>query len=109
MTNGEKEFESSNEETNPADSQSGEGHIIDETSGSGNGRVKRRIKVRKKIRVRKKPSAKKKLKKYGERIFWFLIVAGFITALIVMVIELDLRDDRLKKQKKRTNQTRMMM
>jgi hypothetical protein len=77
-----------------------EGHISDETQPEGQQKVRRRIKVRKRIRIRKKPSVKKKMRKWGEKLLWFLIIAGFITALIVMVIELDIRDDRLKKREK---------
>lgn len=73
--------------------------VTDESQPESHGhhRVRRKIRVRKRIRIRKKPSAKKKIKKYAERAFWILLIAGFITALIIMVIELDIRDDRLKK------------
>lgn len=72
----------------------------------GHKRVRRKIRVRKRIRIRKKPSAKKKIKKYAERAFWILLIAGFITALIIMVVELDIRDDRLKKAKPAKKTTR---
>lgn len=81
--------------------------VVDETKGSSHpDRVKKRIRVRKRIRIRKKPSAKKKIKKYAERIFWFLVIGGFIAALIVMIVELDIRDEKLKKKKKKAIPTR---
>jgi len=87
-------------ELNKPEEVPSEGEIIDESTGSRGPKVRRRIKVRKRIRVRQKPSIKKKLKKFGEKAFWVLIVAGFITALVVMIIELDIRDERFKSKKK---------
>ena len=92
--------------TNDLEESSGsgehEGHITDETVHGHPNRVRKKIRVRKRIRIRKKPSAKKKLKKYGERLFWFLIIGGFIAALIVMIVELDIRDEKFKKTKKKS-------
>ena len=84
--------------------ESGEGHITDVSTGSG--RVRKRIKVRKKVRVRKKSDPKKKLKKIAERAFWFLVVVGFLFALITMFVELDIKDDKYKKTQKATPITR---
>jgi hypothetical protein len=64
-----------------------------------------RIRVKKRIRIKKKPSSKKKLKKYGERALWTLIIVGFIASLIVMIVELDIRDERYK-QKRKANTTK---
>lgn len=77
-----------------------EGHVVDESDLSHGVKVRRRIKVRKKIRVRKKPSVKKKLRTFAEKAFWVVIVAGFIAALIVMIVELDIKDDKFKQTKK---------
>lgn len=77
-----------------------EGHISDESAAPKGVRVRRRIKVRKRLRVRQKPSIKKKLKKFAEKAFWVVIVAGFITALVIMIIELDIRDEKFKQKKK---------
>jgi hypothetical protein len=77
-----------------------DGYVIDESDPNHHGKVRRRIKVRKKIRVRQKPSVKKKLLKLAEKLFWVIIVVGFITALIVMVVELDIQDENLKNKKK---------
>lgn len=82
------------------DSPESEGHIKDESAHSHIGKVRRRIKVRKKIRVRKKPSVKKKLRTFAEKAFWVVIVVGFIAALIVMVVELDIKDEKFKQSKK---------
>ena len=79
--------------------------IVDESAGDHPHRVKKRIRVRKRIRIRKKPSAKKKIKKYAERIFWLLVIGGFIAALIVMIVELDIRDEKFKKKKKKATPT----
>lgn len=65
-------------------------------------RHKKRIRIRKRIRIKKKPSAKKKVRKIAERAFWVLIIIGFITSLIVMIVQLDIKDDRYKKQKIKT-------
>lgn len=87
------------EEPVPApDEPQGEPEIIDESTEAGLPK-RRKIRVRKRIRIRKKSSFKKKLKKYAERAFWILIVVAFITALVVMFSELDIKDERLKKGK----------
>lgn len=80
------------------DEPQGEPEIVDESTETGPPK-RRKIRVRKRIRIRKKSSFKKKLKKYAEKAFWVLIVAAFITALIVMFSELDIKDERLKKGK----------
>jgi hypothetical protein len=82
------------------------GEVFDETDSSHPHRVRKKIRVRKRIRVRKKPSAKKKIKKIAERAFWFLIIGGFIAALIVMIVELDIRDEKFKKKKQKATPTR---
>jgi hypothetical protein len=60
-----------------------------------------RVKVRKKIRIKKKPSAKKMIRKIAERAFWTIIVVGFIASLIIMIIELDIRDEKFKQQRRK--------
>jgi hypothetical protein len=62
-------------------------------------RRKKRIRIRKRIRIKKKPSAKKKVRKIAEKAFWVLIIIGFITSLIVMIVQLDIKDDKFKKQR----------
>ncbi len=65
-----------------------------------------RVKVRKKIRIKKKPSAKKLLPKIAERAFWTIIIVGFIASLIIMIVQLDIRDDRFKEQRRKMTPTR---
>ena len=74
-----------------------------EENTGGNRRRRVRVKVRKKIRIKQKPSNKKVARKVAERAFWVVIVVGFIASLIIMIIELDVRDERLKQQKRRAN------
>ncbi len=62
-----------------------------------------RVKVRKKIRIKQKPSSKKVARKVAERAFWVIIVVGFIASLIIMIVELDVRDERLKQQRRKAN------
>ena len=82
-----------------------------ETDGTGsnpNGTepVKRkrvRVKVRKKIRIKKKPGTKKVIRKIAERAFWTVIIVGFIASLIIMIVQLDIRDDKFKQQRRKAN------
>jgi len=92
---GQEEFDEQDE----LDQEDAEDTVSEESHRSGGVRVRRRIKIRKKIRVRKKPSVKKKLKKFGEKAFWVVIVAGFIAALIVMIVQLDIKDEKFKQSK----------
>ena len=69
-------------------------------------RRKVRVKVRKKIRIKQKPSAKKLIRKIAERTFWFIIIAGFIASLIIMIVELDVRDEKFKQQKRKVSPTK---
>jgi|SRR5688572_27548788 len=69
-------------------------------------RKKVRIKIRKKIRIKKKPSAKKLVRKIAERVFWTVIIVGFITSLIIMVVQLDIRDDKYKQKKQKESTTK---
>ena len=72
-------------------------HITDETDSENGQRVRRRVKIRKKVRIRKKSDPKKKLKKMMERTFWILLVAGFVTAIVIFIVESDIRDPKQKK------------
>ncbi|MBK6639852.1 MAG: hypothetical protein KBH11_14135 [Bacteroidia bacterium] len=84
-------------EENQGDHQ--EPEIIDESAGNVHGRKRRRIKIRKRIRIKKKPSAKKKFSKVAERVFWTLIIIGFIVSLIVMIVQLDIKDEKFKQKR----------
>lgn len=65
-------------------------------------RRRMRVKIRKKIRIKQKPSAKKLVRKIAERAFWVIIIVGFIASLIIMIVELDVRDEKFKQQRKKT-------
>lgn len=62
---------------------------------------KERIRVRKRIRIKKKPDPKKKIKKYLRIFAWIVVIAIFITTLIVLFSESDLRYENTKKPKSR--------
>ena len=62
---------------------------------------KERIIVRKRIRIKKKPDPKKKIKKYLRIFAWIVVIAIFITTLIVLFSESDLRYENTKKPKSR--------
>ena len=83
-----------------------EPEIIDEVSGNVPGRKRRRIKIRKRIRIKKKPSAKKKFSKVAERVFWTLIIIGFVVSLIVMIVQLDIKDEKYKQKRSKPTPAR---
>jgi len=62
---------------------------------------RRRRRVRKRIRIKKKSSPKKKMKKLGERLLWILVIGGFIAALVIMVNQLNIVDEKEKVRKSR--------
>jgi hypothetical protein len=64
-------------------------------------RRRMRVKIRKKIRIKQKPSAKKVIRKVAERTFWVVIIVGFIVSLIIMIVQLDVRDEKFKQQQKK--------
>lgn len=105
-THGRSSDQAKHSDLNKAENENIEGaEVFDEATGEYPHRVKKRIRVRKRIRIRKKPSAKKKIKKYAERAFWIIVIGGFIAALIVMIVELDIRDEKYKKKKKKATPT----
>jgi hypothetical protein len=69
----------------------------DEVSSHGRRRKRKRIKVRKRIRIKKRISPKKKARKTMETIAWVVIIAAFVMTLIILVLQLDLKDKRTKK------------
>jgi hypothetical protein len=70
-------------------------------------RRRRRVKIRKRIRIKQKPSTKKLIKKIAVRLFWIIIIGGFITSLIIMIIQLDVRDEKYKQQRKKVTPIRV--
>ena len=87
----------------PADSEvpSGEDAESVESKTDQPKRRRMRVKIRKKIRIKQKPSAKKLIRKIAERSFWVIIIVGFLASLIIMIIQLDVRDEKFKQQLKK--------
>lgn len=77
-------------------------------NGEGSGMQRRRRRVRKRIRIKKKPSAKKKIKKIGERLLWIIFIAGFIITMIIMMKQLDVRDESAKSKRKKTSEIQII-
>lgn len=72
-----------------------------ETGGKNTGqRRRRRVRVRKRIRIKKKSDPKKKIKKLAEKVIWVVIIAGFITTIIIMMRQLDTEKYKASKKKK---------
>lgn len=69
----------------------------------GSHRHRRRTRVRKRIRIKKKSNPKRKIKKILERLIWIIIIAGFITTLVILVKTLDIKDENIKKKKSKTS------
>jgi hypothetical protein len=59
-------------------------------------RVKKRIKKR--VRIKKKPGLKKRLKKILGYVAWTIVLAGFIITLVVMLRELEIKDEEVRKK-----------
>lgn len=85
------------EETLP--DQPAENNSDDNRQHHGSHRHTRRTRVRKRIRIKKKSSPKRKIKKILERLLWLIVIAGFIATLVIMIKQLDIRDESVKKKK----------
>ncbi len=68
--------------------------------GEHHGR-RRRVKIRKRIRVKKKTSSKRKFRKLFEKIIWIIFIAGFITALVILLKQINISDEKYKAGRKR--------
>jgi hypothetical protein len=93
------------ESTSESDPAPGNGESSEVNSEAGDQqphgkRRRRRIKIRKRIRIKKKPSTKKKVRKMAETFAWVAIVIGFIVTMIIMIRELDIKDEKFKQQQK---------
>ena len=66
--------------------------------GAGQHQRRRRYKYR----YKKKRSKKRKLKKYLEYVLWFTVIAAFITSLIILIKQMDVTDEDVKKKRKKT-------
>jgi hypothetical protein len=88
-----------------SDEESGEEHegeIIEEhlsSDGTKRKRRKRKIKIRKRVKIKRKASPKKKAKKMIETISWVIIIAAFVTTLVIMMLHLDLNPKSKKTPK----------
>lgn len=79
-----------------------EGEIIEEhlsSDGSQRKRRRKKIKIRKRVKIKRKASPKKKAKKMIETISWIIIIAAFVTTLVVMILHLDLNPKNKKTPK----------
>jgi hypothetical protein len=103
LPNDEPEKGSENGSENIDSGNSYNGEVFNETTEHGSGRrrrTKRRVKVKTRIRVKKKTDSKKKYKKLLEQIVWFLFIAGFIVALVILYQQLGINDANYKNNKR---------
>jgi len=105
-TSNDDEFEEMEVDDDLSAEEQTEGEIIDNTNSSevpheGHGR-RRRIKIKKRIRVKKKTNSKRKYKKVFERIIWITFIVGFVAAIIILIKQLGINDDKYKATKKRS-------
>jgi hypothetical protein len=73
-----------------------EGEIVEEHLGSSNRRRRKKIKIRKRVKIKRKASPKKRAKKTIETIIWILVLAAFITTLVILILQLDLNTKNKK-------------
>lgn len=78
--------------------QNQEQHGTSENGHGEHGHHHRR-KVRKRIRIKKKSGPKRKIKKVIEKLIWIIIIGSFIATLVIMMKQLDIKDESLKKKK----------
>jgi len=85
----EDEFEG--EESEGDDENDFEGEVIEEHLDSSGRRRRRRkkIKIRKRVKIKRKASPKKRVKKTFETIIWVIVVAAFVTTLVILILQLD--------------------
>ena len=104
MVTDEKDKFPDNEQNENSDSETN--HPVNPNSPK---RVRMRVKIKKKIRIKKKQSSQKSFKKAAERIFWILIIIGFFASLIIMVVELEVKDERFQQQRKKSSPARLSL
>ena len=75
-----------------------EGEVIEEHLGHSGKRKRRRkkIKIRKRVKIKRKSSPKKRVKKTFETIIWIIVVAAFVTTLVILILQLDLNTKNKK-------------
>ena len=90
----DNEFE---DESDSEDENDFEGEVIEEHLGSGRRRRRRKkIKIRKRVKIKRKASPKKRVKKTFETIIWIIVVAAFVTTLVILILQLDLNTKNKK-------------
>ena len=57
----------------------------------------KRVKVRRRIRVKKRTKPKRKAQKTMETVAWILIITAFLMTLVILIMQLDLNDKKVKK------------
>lgn len=55
-----------------------------------------------KYRYKKKRSKKRRLKKYLEYVLWIAVIAAFVTSLIILIKQMDVTDEGIKKKRKKS-------
>lgn len=84
-------------ESDSDDENDFEGEVIEEHLGSGRRRRRRKkIKIRKRVKIKRKASPKKRVKKTFETIIWIIVVAAFVTTLVILILQLDLNTKNKK-------------
>ncbi len=92
----DNEIEDENEQYGD-DENDFEGEVIEEHLGSGRRRRRRKkIKIRKRVKIKRKASPKKRVKKTFETIIWIIVVAAFVTTLVILILQLDLNTKNKK-------------
>ncbi|MFM7015660.1 MAG: hypothetical protein ACKOX3_04960 [Bacteroidota bacterium] len=89
------EDEINEEENELNDENDFEGEIVEEHLGSRR-RRKKKIKIKKRVKIKRKSSPKKRVKKTIETVLWVLVVAAFVTTLIILILQLDLNTKNKK-------------
>ena len=84
-------------ESDSDDENDFEGEVIEEHLGSGwRRRRRKKIKIRKRVKIKRKASPKKRVKKSFETIIWIIVVAAFVTTLVILILQLDLNTKNKK-------------
>ena len=55
---------------------------------------RRKVKVRKRVRVKKKSSPRKRARKLLETIIWICVIGAFITTLVMLIAQMDLKSNK---------------
>jgi len=72
------------------------GEIVEEHLDSSSRRRRKKVKIRKRVKIKRKASPKKRIKKTFEIIIWIIVVAAFVTTLVILILQLDLNTKNKK-------------